>query len=52
VLYVRAPFTVPAAGALVTSVVRSPASSVELPFAPDAIVLLDQDDHERARVGR
>jgi hypothetical protein len=52
VLYVRARFTVPAAGALVTSVITSPASSVELPFAPDEIVLFDQDDHERARFGR
>jgi hypothetical protein len=52
VLNVRARFSVPAAGALVTSVVTSPASSVELPFGPDVIVLFDQDDHERARFGR
>ena len=51
-LYVRARFTIPAPGALVTSDLTSPASSVELPFAPDAIVLFDQDGHERARLAR
>jgi len=37
---------------IVTSDLTSPASSVELPFAPDAIVLFDQDSHERARLAR
>jgi hypothetical protein len=51
-LHVRARFSAPAGDAIVTTVVTSPASSVDLPFAPDAIYLYDQDDRERARLER
>ena len=52
VLYVRARFTVPARDIPVSQVMTSPAFRVDLPFAPDAVLLFDQDEHERARLDR
>lgn len=50
VLQLRARFSVPAAGAMVTMSLTSPAHTIGLPFAPDVIVLYDGDDRERARL--
>lgn len=49
VLHVRARFTVPRPGDMVTQVFTSPAHTVGLPFLADEIVLYDQDDVERVR---
>ena len=51
-LDVNARFTVPARDATVTDALTSPATSVDLSFAPDLIVLFDQDGRERARLQR
>jgi len=51
-LDVNARFTVPGRDSIVTDALTSPATSVDLPFAPDVIVLFDQNDRERARLQR
>lgn len=52
VLTVQARFTTPPPGAIVTQVLTSPAHTIGVPFAPDEVILLDQDGRERARVRR
>ena len=51
-LDVNARFTVPGRDSIVTDALTSPATSVDLSFAPDVIVLFDQNDRERARLQR
>jgi hypothetical protein len=51
-LDVNARFTVPPRDAIVTDAITSPATSVDPSFAPDVIVLFDQNDRERARLQR
>ena len=51
-LDVNARFTVPGRDSIVTDAITSPSASVDLSFAPDAIVLFDQNDRERARLQR
>jgi hypothetical protein len=51
-LDVNARFTVPGRDSVVTDAITSPSTSVDLSFAPDVIVLFDQDGRERARLQR
>lgn len=48
-LRLQARFTVPPPGGVASAVLTSPAHTIGIAFRPDEVILLDQDDRERAR---